>query len=921
MHKPIVLGFVLVALACCSALAARLQPADTALPTPAEAGTIAGEVRDALGRPIENAVVVIHAARARVGVRLMCPTCYPDCGRYTLTDAAGRFEFSDVDPTLYFSLIASKPGYSALHTQAEHPSKDPGAGILTLRTRDDTGGGPPISGVVVNEQGAPVERALVRLSSVSLGNGITYLALPAGFEQVAVTDADGAFWLGTPSPVQAASLWVEAPGLAPKYTPYRPRPKGDTDTTNAAEQQHRITLDVGVTITGRVIHDDGTPFAGRQIILNPNNVRTTGEFFKPLGVGTDTDGSFVLSNAPAAGLALVVPQREAGDDAVVAPVPIELPEAGGVVRMDDIVLPRGAALAGVLVLPDGSPIKNETLTFEQVVNNQPARATVTTDADGAFSLRGLVPGTRAKVIINSTRYRFVATPGPREPQEELWGIVTADHPRLTLVAEPWTQEDRMRPFTAIERPMRGLDSVPAGASPAELAEADSQSGNPRPDSRAITLASPNGEPLHITRALAWTPGLPSHLEPITPDAEGVYHMPDLDPHHGVGAWVELVDGRTVFIPASEVAPTPFNTESFINGRSLVARGDTLAPLGAMWERQRGPDAPQAVLEPDRFRGRVVDAAGDPVPGVMIAGWLAPNFGRVSAGMVMSASMVPAFRTGESAAVTDAQGRFTLDQSSLAENLFVMISGDGIGFTHTALVPDRDNTVTVAPPADLRVQVRTPAGEPAAGLSLEIKRDVAMSFEDASSQFRIVASTDDDGVLVVRNLAPDARYIASTLGSTGQAVYLNAEPLPTPAEPPATLVGTPGVTLSGRVYASAPERQRLRLWLTNPQDPTQRVGLPASDTGEFSIEGLRQGAWKIEMMPYQTPTFDPATPSYAKDHRGQVFLAGTITQDTHLIIHIRAERRRTQEEHEAWLQQPLTGYEGPLPVPAEKLPPR
>lgn len=63
--------------------------------------------------PVPNALVFIYTAGPRTGTAVVCPSCYPDCGKQTKTDAAGAFEIPSLDPALLFRLLVIAPGYEA----------------------------------------------------------------------------------------------------------------------------------------------------------------------------------------------------------------------------------------------------------------------------------------------------------------------------------------------------------------------------------------------------------------------------------------------------------------------------------------------------------------------------------------------------------------------------------------------------------------------------------------------------------------------------------------------------------------------------------------------------------------------------------------------------------------------------------------
>jgi hypothetical protein len=76
-----------------------------------ERKTVVGLVTDKDGKPLENALVVVFQAVMKTGLRTPCPTCYPDCAKWSLTGPDGKYTISGLDPNLIFSFVVAKDGY------------------------------------------------------------------------------------------------------------------------------------------------------------------------------------------------------------------------------------------------------------------------------------------------------------------------------------------------------------------------------------------------------------------------------------------------------------------------------------------------------------------------------------------------------------------------------------------------------------------------------------------------------------------------------------------------------------------------------------------------------------------------------------------------------------------------------------------
>src|SRR5439155_11136875 len=75
-----------------------------------------GTVADADGKPVAGARVDVATAAPKVGQGLFCTSCYRDCAKSTRTDADGRFEIGDLDPSLKFTVLVSAPGKNSYWT-------------------------------------------------------------------------------------------------------------------------------------------------------------------------------------------------------------------------------------------------------------------------------------------------------------------------------------------------------------------------------------------------------------------------------------------------------------------------------------------------------------------------------------------------------------------------------------------------------------------------------------------------------------------------------------------------------------------------------------------------------------------------------------------------------------------------------------
>src|SRR5437879_11738959 len=105
-------------------VAAFLAPASVVL-SGANRVTLTGKVTDATGNPVEHATVMVNHAGVKKGYSTYCPSCYADCGKRVMTDAAGKFSIESLDPDLWFKLLVVHDGYAPVFVEKVDPCKGP----------------------------------------------------------------------------------------------------------------------------------------------------------------------------------------------------------------------------------------------------------------------------------------------------------------------------------------------------------------------------------------------------------------------------------------------------------------------------------------------------------------------------------------------------------------------------------------------------------------------------------------------------------------------------------------------------------------------------------------------------------------------------------------------------------------------------
>ena len=372
-------------------LAAALAPA-------AERPSISGTVTDAAGKPLQHATVMVYYAGVKHGYSAFCPSCYADCGKRTLTDASGAFTIPNLDPDLWFTLLAVEDGYTPEFVPKVDPAQAKPA-LASLHTRaavDDPARA--VRGLVVDAHGRPVRDAVVEPRGV----GILKNGKPAGMmfgtidglDPLAVTNAKGEFELAYSQPADKMYFAIEARGMAPKAFLGIP--------TGAERQTFRLSD--GATVRGRLVQN-GKPVAGAEVGL-ASQQRPNGAGYDEVRLGTQEDGTFVFTNVPP-GEDWYVYAKMASIASRGAARYLETAtkDDGQEIDVGDIRIQPGHRLRGTVLLSDGKTIPPGTRVFlapgcaictvkDGVFSYFSLRDAQTTVAgpDGAFEFTGLADG-------------------------------------------------------------------------------------------------------------------------------------------------------------------------------------------------------------------------------------------------------------------------------------------------------------------------------------------------------------------------------------------------------------------------------------------------------------------------------------------------------------------------------------------------
>jgi Carboxypeptidase regulatory-like domain len=365
--------------------------------------TLTGRVTDNLGKPLEDATVMVYHAGVKKGYSTFCPSCYADCGKRTVTDRTGSFTIKSLDPDLWFELLVIRDGYTATFVKKVDPSRGP-ADTAALAPRADVDDpSRVVRGRVVDPFGEPLRAAVVVPEGVAMvtEDGPTSVyGTPPGLEPVAVTNPKGEFELAYSKKATGMLLLVEARGMSAKLI-----------AVPTGAERNTITVSDGAVIRGRLMNQ-GKPVAGAELglIARPPrgfgaNLKLNGNPYEEIRIGTEADGSFVITNVPTPVDWYVYGKMES-IAALGATDPVECATArdGEEVNVGDIQIHPGYRLRGKVTLSDGAAIADGmrvTISAERAWDNQ----TVIIGRDGRFEFAAL-PAGKYEIFTSVRGYRM-----------------------------------------------------------------------------------------------------------------------------------------------------------------------------------------------------------------------------------------------------------------------------------------------------------------------------------------------------------------------------------------------------------------------------------------------------------------------------------------------------------------------------------
>jgi hypothetical protein len=353
--------------------------------------SLRGKVTDNQGNPLADATVMIYHAGVKVGYSTYCPSCYVDCGKRAVTDRAGAYTIGGLDPDLVFELAVIHDGHMAAFVKRVDPSMGLApVAVLALRTPVDDPAR-VFRGRVVDPGGRPLRLAVIEpfaLEADWFGRGpASMYGTIGGLEPMAISNANGEFELAHKERAIAMLAWVEARGMAPKLVKLSP-----------GADRASITVSDGAVIRGRLMHQ-GKPVPNAEIGLIPRirwgggmHLQLSGEPYDEIRIGTQADGTFVITNVPV-GVDWYVYGKMESIASLGATVPMECRTGkdGEEADLGEIAIQPGHRVRGRVTLSDGAPIASGmrvSITAERGWDTQ----TVGLASDGRFEFIGVPTG-------------------------------------------------------------------------------------------------------------------------------------------------------------------------------------------------------------------------------------------------------------------------------------------------------------------------------------------------------------------------------------------------------------------------------------------------------------------------------------------------------------------------------------------------
>lgn len=693
-----------------------------------------------------------------------------------------------------------------------------------------------VTGVVVDGEGRPVPEVLITAATEGRRGA---RRVPPRYARSA---KDGRFRLTVLSPDTLYTLEAVKTGFAPGREELLPLEEGQT------REGLRLVLRRGLTAVGRVLDEEQQPVAGAQVRLAP--LPEGGEGISQLSarwrgarearpVTSDEEGRFVVEDLAPGRFDLHV-QAEGLAPALVPGV--EIPDGEGPVDLGEVELEAGLSLEGRVVDSSGDPVAGVRVAATQMSVVRAAAGSARravpeayTGAAGRFRVVGLRAGEPAQLTVEREGYATRRLP---------WVAIPPPEP-LEIVLEPGS---------TVAGLVVGGDGEPVAGARVTAEAADAGPGSAPASWRQSAVTDEEGrfEITDIAGGKLWLQAqarglLPGEKVPVEVPSGGVLDNVRLTLEAGatVLGRVRSPDGEPVAGARIEVLA---GDRSF-GRRSFLSRSDTATDGDGRYRLEGVPTGPQSLaatqqdyaravrdldVRPGENRldfelaagwevaGRVIDAAGAPVPGSAVT--LRPAEG--------SRQETTSGPDGAFAFQGVAEGTWRLRAEK---------PGQGVG--------EVPQPLTVAG-ADLTgLEIRLEAGGRllgrVLGLTLDELAEVQV-FAHSPGQGMRLAQPDYEGAFVFEGLAAGDWRIAAMHPSRGQVMLEEPVTVTSGSEASVELeFPSGGLTLRGVVLRADEPVAGVMVSLSSPEKPF--VGsTPTAHDGRFRFEGLEPGNYRLRV---------------------------------------------------------------------------
>lgn len=403
----------------------------TAAPPAASRVDLTGSVSSAGDAPLAGATVRIYTAQPRVGNSPFCPSCFADCAKSQVTDAAGHFRIHALARSLVFRVLVVRDGYEPAFVSGVDPLRAPVRVTLKRLDAANAGGSRWVVGRVLDPFGQPVVGATVEPGGLKTAAGETFGDI-AGLDTLAITNEEGEFRFRCPKARDVALATIKARGLAPSLAWL---PAGSI-------QPNLVHLAQGVTVMGTVHTAQGRAMSGVVVEVVPTSTNCE-TFTGWQETATDGAGRFALPNVPAGSQYAVCLRMDslAGAGLGAGRTVITAGRDGSVTPLLKLTARPAGVVSGRVLLMDGGAVPPATrvmLARDGTWDSQQKPLS----ADGSFVFRSVPPGEQMGVYVLVRGYHTAETATDYDRAQRCVWFKTAAAPTRKILSVTLTPDSK-----------------------------------------------------------------------------------------------------------------------------------------------------------------------------------------------------------------------------------------------------------------------------------------------------------------------------------------------------------------------------------------------------------------------------------------------------------------------------------------------